>query len=167
MQQNQKQIISINHIVLGKSLIIGLFGGIFLVLFFSVMYYFNMTEINVFKPWKKLYSIMKWPVTWYMYPLWMIIYGLTSILPAIGYFLIGKNRTHWGVGVLYGLGLAILVYMIIPNLLWNYHVWHMYEWKTHIGVFVFFIIYGVFIGYSISYEYSTQFYLAKKKSNSL
>lgn len=163
MKFNQQKLMEKNHIVLGKSLVIGFFGGVFLTIFLGIFHYFSMTEIDVFKPWKSLFTKIEWPVKWYMYPLWIIGYGIISVIPAIGYFLIGRNRMHWSVGALYGLALGLLIYVVLPNLLWDYHVWHLYAWKTHVSIFVFSIIYGVFIGYSISYENGTQLYLLEQK----
>lgn len=163
MELKQKQLVDVNHIVIGKSLVIGFFGGVFLVVFFGIMHYFSITEIDVFKPWKALFKQIKWPVKWYMYPLWIIAYGFISTIPALIYFLIGKNRNHWDIGALYGFALAVLGYILLPNLLWDYHVLQLYAWKTHLSMFVLFIIYGMFIGYSISYEYGSQLEALQEK----
>lgn len=163
MKLNQQKLIEKKHIVLGKTLIIGFFGGVFLTIVLGVFHYFSMTEINILKPWKIFFKKMDWPVKWYIYPLWIISFGVVSIIPAIGYFLIGRNRIHWIIGALYGLGFGLLIYVVLPNLLWDYHIWDLYAWKTHISMLVCSIIYGVFIGYSISYENATQSYLLEQQ----
>src|SRR5690625_1285484 len=152
MQNNRNQMIQVNHLVLGKTIIIGFFGGIFLSAFFAVIHYFNIVEVNIFHPWKVLFTQYDLPIKWYIYPICIIFYGTLSIPIAFVYYFIGKNRNHWGIGALYGLFLAVVTYIFLPILLFDQHFLQNYLLKTHISFFVLFIIYGVFIGYSISYE---------------
>jgi len=152
MQSNHKQLIQTNHLVLGKTFIIGFFGGVFLSVFFGVIHYFNIVEVNLFHPWKVLFTHYDVTIKWYLYPIWIAGYGVLSVPIALVYYLIGKNRNHWDIGALYGFVLAVISYIFLPIILYDQHFLQKYLLKTHISFFVLFIIYGVFIGYSISYE---------------
>lgn len=153
MQKTRKQLQQTNQIVFSKTFIIGFFGGVFLSTFFAVIHYFNLVEVNIFHPWKVLFTHYDLSVKWYIYPLWSIGYGILSVPFAIIYYLVGKKRNHWDIGALYGFALAVFLYIFLPILLYDRHFLQDYLLKTHISFFVLFIIYGVFIGYSISYEY--------------
>lgn len=154
MSKNDNQMAQLKYVLLGKALVIGFFGGIFITIFFGVIHYFNMIEINIFTPWKKVFTYLDISTKWYVYPIWIIGYSIISIMIALGYYVIGKKRNHWDVGALYGFVVAVMTYIFLPVLLYNQHFLQNYLLKTHISFFVGFILYGVFIGYSISYEYA-------------
>ncbi|HLR73373.1 MAG TPA: YqhR family membrane protein [Pseudogracilibacillus sp.] len=137
--------------------LIGLFGGLFTILFLFIIHYFNMIEFNLFTPWKKLMlkgSTMKW----YDYFFSVFSYSVVSIIIAFIYYGFGKRRMHWDIGALYGILLGVITYIFLPILLYDQHLLNEYALKTHISFFVSIILFGIFIGYSISYE----FYLRRK-----
>jgi|SRR5699024_3354204 len=137
--------------------LIGLFGGLFTILFLFIIHYFNMIEFNLFTPWKKLFldgGIMKW----YDYLFSIIGYSIASIIIAFIYYGFGKKRMHWDIGAIYGVLLGVVGYIFLPILLYDQHLLNKFALKTHISFFVSIILFGIFIGYSISYE----FYLRKK-----
>lgn len=139
--------------------LIGLFGGLFTILFLFIIHYFNMIEFNIFTPWKKLF-LTGGSMKWYDYFFSIFGYCLLSIIVAFIYYGLGRKRLHWDIGALYGVLLGIVIYIILPILLYDLHLLNEFELKTHIGFFVSIILFGIFIGYSISYE----FYLKNKQT---
>lgn len=158
-KENQTPIQNKFSLVL-NTFLIGLFGGLFVIAFFMVMYYFNFIEFNVYQPWEKLFMI-EGKMKWDNYLIATIVYSFISIVIAFIYYSIGKKRNHWDVGALYGVMLGIILYIILPIILYDQHLLVDYALKTHIGFFVGIILFGIFIGYSISYE----FYLKVKYYN--
>ena len=154
MTKNNQRMMQIKSIVFGKTFVIGFFGGVFLTLYLSLIHYFNMIEVNVFTPWKTLFNYFDVSTKWYMYPIWVIGYGLLSIMFALIYYIVMKSRNHWDIGALYGFAIGVVIYIFLPIVLYDQHFLQEYLLKTHISFFVALILYGIFIGYSISYEYA-------------
>lgn len=135
-----------------NTFLIGLFGGLFMIAFFIIIYYFNIIEFNVYTPWKKLFMLGD-KMRWYDYLIATIGYSFISIIIAFIYYIFGKKRVHWDLGAFYGIVLGIISYIIMPIILYDNHLLIEFGLKTHISFFVGFILFGMFIGYSISYEY--------------
>lgn len=142
------------YLFLWRTCIIGFFGGVFVVLFLGLIHYFNLIELNIFTPWKSLFKHFNLSTKWYIYPIWIIFYGFISIWIALIYYFVGKFRNHWDLGALFGVIIGVTTYIVLPIVLYDQHFLQDYLLKTHISYFVSFILYGVFIGYSISYEYA-------------
>src|SRR5690625_2057208 len=152
MQSDHNQLIQPNHLLLEKTLIIQFFRRIVLSVFIAVIHIFNIVEVYLFNTVKVLFTDYDVTIKWHLDPIWIASYGVLSVPIALVYYLIGNIRNHWDIGALYGFVLAVISYIFLPIILYDQHFLQKYLLKTHISFFVLFIIYGVFIGYSISYE---------------
>jgi hypothetical protein len=139
--------------LIGLAVITGLFGGIFWSAIAYLAYVFNFTEIRpnvILEPW----TIGDWKVGWLGTIISIIIIGMLSIgVALIYYFTLRKiNRIYIGIG--YGLALFLLVFFVLNPIFPGIAPIKDLSRNTLVTSICFYVLYGVFIGYSISYEES-------------
>jgi len=164
LNQNENIYKKVNRKVLVKSIIVGFLGGIFFSLFLLVLNYFKLIEINILSSiGKSLINNDKALFNWYGKIMLIIIVGILSIVLSLIYYVILKKLNAWYIGALYGFVIWILLYNGIPFLLrGNFIVTH-YSVHTHINALCLFVLYGSFVGYTISFEYENELHNAMKK----
>ncbi|WP_227995153.1 YqhR family membrane protein [Oceanobacillus sp. CFH 90083] len=153
-RMSKKQQINDNEeSVLKKSMYTGFIGGIVFSLIASAMYYFNFLEVH-----PKAYLLTSWVSnawtdTWLGIFITTILAGVVSLLVAFLYYLLFKKIKYMWMGIIYGFILWALLFLLfrpifsdIPSVM----EWSLNTWVTTICLF---ILYGTFIGYSISYDY--------------
>src|SRR5690625_3800991 len=136
-----------------RTILIDLFGELFWNLLFFVMYYFNMIELELIKLLKIFPQTGTWSLKWYAYFILIIVTSILSMIIAFIYLFLFKQRKSWIMGAVYGVLIWILMYGIVPMLIKNYNPLIHLNTNSHIAMFCLFLLYGVFVGYSISYEY--------------
>ncbi len=151
--QNQEETIT-GSIILRRALQTGFIGGVFWGLMGKVMHYFNFTEISAKAYVLHSWTRSTWTFRWYSEIIVLLIIGVISMVVAILYYAVLKKVNSLWVGMIYGgilWALIMLVvtpfYTMIPNL-------KELELKTIISTLSLFSLYGLFIGYSISYDYA-------------
>ncbi|MFD1707700.1 YqhR family membrane protein [Siminovitchia sediminis] len=135
----------------------GFVAGVIGSLMGYLVYYLNFTEISpgiILAPWKG-----DWKHGWPGILLAVAIYGLVSILPALIYYGTLKKRKSFWWGIFYGVLIFLLVFLVIYPLFPETKSLLAYDFNTILTGICTFILYGVFIGYSISYEYEEFLYL--------
>lgn len=147
-----------------KALNIGFFGGMIWSSLFIFMHLFKMTEVDPFFIFKFTFGDSPWIHKWYTYITLIITYGLISIPIAIIYYYLLRRKRSWIYGVIYGVLLWVIFYYIIPILVIAFNPFLHYEAQTHISIICLMVLYGVFIGYSISYNHEYVQIELKKKS---
>jgi len=136
-----------------NALVIGFFGGLFFSLLHLGFHYFSITKVSHKQVLQFLKIDFPWIEKWYGYIFFIILISLLSIVLAVVYYLIAKRLKGWIYGAIYGLILWGIFGLLIPYVT-NVTTFPQYL-KTYTNVFYLcsFIIYGIFIGYSISYDY--------------
>lgn len=139
--------------ILGRSLLTGFIGGILASLLGLFMYYFNFTEVAaksyVLRPW----TTAHWTDTWLGEFVTIVIIAILSIVVALVYYgLLRKIYSLW-VGVAYGIILWLIVFFILQPMFTNVPSVQEMEVKSIISTICLYILYGTFIGYSISFDY--------------
>lgn|SRR5690606_9624192 len=143
------------------TIITGLVAGILGSLIGFFAHTFKFTDINpdlILAPFQG-----EWKEGWLGIVIATLLYGIISIVVALlYYFTLRKQKSIiWGAvfGAVIFLLLYFVLYPIIPGLdqIWKYPL------LTIVTEVCFFILYGIFIGYSISYEYQEQQYWEKIK----
>ncbi|MRH43153.1 hypothetical protein GH741_10725 [Aquibacillus halophilus] len=139
--------------VLGKALITGFIGGILWSFFGAIASYFNFTSVSpatfVLRSW--LHT--NWSDGWLGELISIIAIGLLSIITAIIYYgLLKKIEGIWP-SAAFGIALWFVVFYLLQPVFPN--VSHMTDLDsdTIITTLCLFLLYGTFIGYSITYEY--------------
>ncbi|MBP2240840.1 high-affinity Fe2+/Pb2+ permease [Cytobacillus eiseniae] len=140
----------------------GLFGGIFWSGLAYFAYVFNLTEIRptvILEPW----TIGDWKVGWLGTVVSIVLIGVISIVVALIYYVALRKFPSIFVGIGYGIVLFLLVFFVLNPIFPGISPFNELERNTIITSVCFYILYGVFIGYSISYEESELKYKAMKE----
>lgn len=130
----------------------GLFGGIFWGSIGFFAYYFNFTEIRpnvILEPW----VLGDWKHGWLGTVISIILLGVFSVVAAFIYYAALKKFKGYWFGIGYGIVLFLLVFFIINPLFPGMKPFNDLNMDTIITSFCLYILYGIFIGYSINYEY--------------
>lgn len=131
----------------------GFIGGVLFSLLASAMYYFNFLEVNPKSYLLTSWVSNAWTDTWLGVLFTTILAGVVSLLVAFLYYLVFRKIKYMWVGIVYGFILWTILFLLfrpifsdIPTVM----EWSLNTWITTICLF---ILYGTFIGYSISYDY--------------
>ncbi|MEH7273533.1 YqhR family membrane protein [Neobacillus vireti] len=130
----------------------GLFGGLFWGTLGFIAYYFNFTEIRpnvILEPW----ALGKWKNEWLGTVISIILLGLFSVGAAFVYSLALKKFNGVWLGLAYGIGLFLIVYLILNPIFPGIKPFLSLGRDTLITTICLYMVYGLFIGYSINYEY--------------
>ena len=137
----------------GKMIIIGLAGGIIWSALAVVLHYFNFAEVApktfLLRPWLQT----EWTDNWEGHLLSIFLSGIISLIPAIIYYSLLKKINSMWVGVGYGIVLWGLLFLLLQPLLPLTVPITELSADTIVTTLCIFILYGTFIGYSISYDY--------------
>lgn len=129
----------------------GLVGGILFSGMAYLAYTFNMTNISprvILEPW----ALGEWKKGWLGTVISMILYGGISILAAIIYYaLLRRFKSMW-TGIAYGLVLFLLVFFVLHPLFPGIKPFNKIDFNTIVTSICIYSLYGLFIGYTISYE---------------
>lgn len=152
-QTNQQNTRS-QSVQFGRALLTGFIGGIFWSSLGMMIYYFNFTEIPVKSFLLTFWTKASWAQSWIGDLAAILISGILSILVAVIYYGLFKKRNSMWVGVWFGIGLWIIVYYLFNSFLDNVPSLTNLQLKTIVSTFSLYCLYGVFIGYSISFDYN-------------
>jgi len=134
----------------------GLFGGLFWGTLGFLAYYFNFTEV---RPNVILLPLLNahWKYGWAGTVISIIIMGIVSVGAAFIYYLLLRKLNSIWTGIGYGIVMFLLVFFILnPILFPNVKAIFDLSRDTIITSVCLYILYGVFIGYSINYEYENK-----------
>lgn len=140
---------SLSH--LAKVMITGFVGGAFWSLIGYIAYLFNFTELGpalILEPW----AIGDWKNETTGHLIGVIVIGLLSIGAALLYNLLLKNTETLWVGILFGIALWAFVFYLLNPIFPNLESVNEFSRNTIITTICLYILYGVFVGYSISYD---------------
>lgn len=129
----------------------GFFGGIFWGFIGYLAYIFNFTEIHpnvVLDPW----AIGNWKKTWLGTVISILFIGGVSIMAALVYYaVLRKFRGSWP-GTIYGALLFLLVFLVLHPIFPGIKpLWEL-DKNTLITTLCIYLLFGTFVGYTISYE---------------
>ncbi|WP_369797409.1 YqhR family membrane protein [Paucisalibacillus sp. EB02] len=149
---------------LGRSLLTGFIGGILAGLAGLFMYYFNFMEVSAKSYLLRSWTTAGWTDTWLGELLTIILVGLLSIGVALVYYGVLKKVTSLWMGIVYGLILWAIVFFILQPIFTNVPNLAEMEIKTIVSTLCLYILYGIFIGYSISFDYQDTIATANNES---
>ncbi|WP_210365900.1 YqhR family membrane protein [Bacillus sp. REN3] len=133
------------------TVITGLFGGIFWSSLGYLAYLFNFTEVSpnvILEPW----ALGDWKKQWLGTVISIAAIGLFSIGAALIYYAaLRKVNSIWA-GAAYGLVLFFLVFYVLNPIFPGIKPFWELSKNTLITSACLYLLYGVFVGYSISYE---------------
>ncbi|MCL6570819.1 MAG: hypothetical protein K6T88_03940 [Bacillus sp. (in: Bacteria)] len=142
----------------------GLFGGIFWATIGLVASYINFTEIRpnvILEPW----TLGNWKYEWIGTVISIILIGLLSVGVAFIYYAVLKKFTGFWFGLGYGLVLFLLVFFVLNPLFPGIKPFFDLSRDTIITSICLYMVYGIFIGYSINYEFQNNKVQVKESSS--
>lgn len=146
----------------GKMIVTGFVGGIIWTVLFVFIYVFHFSEVApityIVEPWLEA----DWVSKWQGHLLSIGLAGVLSLIPSIIYYYLLKRLNFMWIGVLYGMILWVLFFVGITPIFVSNTV-RTFSLETIISTISLFILYGTFIGYTISYNYYTSNRKAKQK----
>ncbi|PLR99907.1 YqhR family membrane protein [Bacillus sp. T33-2] len=129
----------------------GFFGGIFWSALGYLCYLLNFTNVSpnvILEPW----ALGDWKREWLGIVISILAIGVLSIGAALlYYFLLRKIKSMWA-GACYGIALFLLVYIVLNPIFPGIHPFWDLSRNTLVASACLYVLYGVFVGYSISYE---------------
>ncbi|MGE6629351.1 YqhR family membrane protein [Bacillus sp. NPDC077027] len=139
--------------LIGRAAAVGFVGGVFwgFIGFLTHMFHFSEVSPNmllqpfVLGEWKKgglgtFFSI--------------VLLGILSMIAAFIYYgTLKKVRGFW-IGLLYGIVLWVLVFYVFNPIFPDVKQVQQLEQSTIVTTFCLYLLYGMFVGYSISFEYN-------------
>lgn len=133
--------------------LIGFFGGVLWSALALLAHFLNFTDVHpnlILEPW----ALGDWKKGWIGAVFSILAIGILSIGVALLYYaLLRKMKGIW-VGMVYGLGLFLVVFYVLNPIFPGMDAFWKLSKDTLITSACFYILYGVFIGYSISFEES-------------
>ncbi|MBY0122426.1 YqhR family membrane protein [Bacillus sp. S/N-304-OC-R1] len=140
----------------------GLIGGIFWSGLAYLAYVVNLTEIHpkvIMEPW----TVGDWKDSWLGTVISILFIGVISIVSALIYYALLRRFPSIWVGIFYGIVLFLLVFFVLNPIFPGISPVHELDRNTIITSICFYVLYGVFVGYSISYEESEINYKKKRE----
>lgn len=151
--------------ILIRSLLTGFIGGLIWSSLGVLMYYFNFSEVNpkkfILRPWKSV----EWTSGWLGDIVTIILLAILSIVVAVIYYTLFKKIYSIWIGVIYGTMIWIIIFFLVQPLFPSTKQLAELSNETIISTICLFILYGAFIGYSISYDYYDTYVVAKKRNS--
>lgn len=130
----------------------GLFGGLFWGTLGFFAYYLNFTEISpnvILEP----FALGNWKNGWQGTVISILIMGIFSVPAAYIYYAVLKKCKGIWFGLGFGIVLFLLVFFVLNLFLPGMKPFFNLSLDTIITSICLYIVYGIFIGYSINYEY--------------
>jgi len=130
---------------------IGFVGGLLWSSLAYLAYVFHFTEIRpnvIIEPW----TIGAWKEEWLGTVISIILIGIISIGAAILYYISLRKFNNMYVGIGYGVVLFFLVFFVLNPIFPGINPFTELKRMTIMTSVCIYILYGVFVGYSISYE---------------
>lgn len=153
-KQNDAETKSVKPIIiLPRSLFTGFVGGVIWSICGILLYYFNFSEIAPrtfeLRPWIEA----GWTDSWIGDIISVLVAGVLSIVPAFIYYgLFKKIKSAW-FAVIFGGLLWIIIFYVLNPIFDNIPSVEQMSMTTIVSTICSFILYGTFIGFSISYDY--------------
>ncbi|MFC5713330.1 YqhR family membrane protein [Thalassorhabdus alkalitolerans] len=139
---------------MSKVALIGICGGIIWSIIGYIAFFLNFSRVGpalVLMPW----ALGDWKNGYLGQWIGILVIGLLSILSAYLYKVIFQKWDSLIPGMIYGFVLWLLVFYILNPLFPGLKPLPLLDFNTIATNICLYILYGVFIGYSISYEYTT------------
>ncbi|MBD1378810.1 hypothetical protein IC621_01080 [Bacillus sp. IB182487] len=148
-QNKQEQPISF----LGRVMVTGFFGGILWSLFGYIAYIFNFSEVSpnlLLQP----FILGSWKDGTLGNFVSIVLIGVLGVGAAIAYYAVLKRFNKLWIGIGYGIALWGLVYFVLNPIFPDLKTVMELKRETIVTTVCLYILFGVFVGYSISFEYN-------------
>lgn len=139
--------------ILPRSLFTGFIGGIIGSICGVVLYYFNFSEVAPrtfeLRPWIG----GEWTGRWIGDIISILIAGVLSMVPAFIYYGLFKKNKTVVFPAIFGAVLWVIIFLLLHLIFGDIPSATEMGMSTIVSTICLFILYGTFIGFSISYDY--------------
>ncbi|AUJ26293.1 YqhR family membrane protein [Virgibacillus dokdonensis] len=139
--------------ILSRSLLTGFIGGLIWSTFATILYYFNFSKIVpksfILSSWLQV----EWIDTWLGTLMTIFAIGVISIAVAFVYYLLFRKVNSLWMGVTFGGVLWGVIFIIMNPIFSSVPSVQKLNLDTIVSTLCVYVLYGTFIGYSISYDY--------------
>ncbi|ENH97446.1 hypothetical protein J416_05518 [Gracilibacillus halophilus YIM-C55.5] len=137
---------------------VGFFGGFIWSVIAAIAGYFQFTEVTpktiILRSWLQTSWSDQWLGQWIsIFVISMLSIGIAFVF----YLLFRKIKGIW-IGIVFGLSLWALIFWLLEPIFENISPLYQMDSDTIVTTICLFILYGVFIGYSISFSYQQRLY---------
>lgn len=133
-----------------KIVAIGLCGGLFVALLLLFCLYFHFIDLHI----NDIVSFFNVTYRWLAYSLYIIMFMVVSLFISGIYYVTLKKQKSWVPAAMFGIVLWGIGYVFIPMISTNLNSLRVFSTETHVTTLCIAIMYGTFIGYSISFHYN-------------
>lgn len=141
-----------NHFI--RAILTGFIGGVFWSIMGMILFYFSFVEIPVKAYVLHSWTRADWTAGWIGHMVSILIVAILSVGVAIIYYGLFKKRNTMWVGVWFGIALWLIVFLLLNPMFSNIPSFDELTYDSIIASLTLYILYGVFIGYSISFDYN-------------
>ncbi|ASK63221.1 hypothetical protein CFK37_14220 [Virgibacillus phasianinus] len=151
--------------LLARSLLTGFIGGLIASILGLIMYYFNFSKVGPTSYILRSWLEAKWTHEWLGDVISIVLTGVISIVVALIYYGIFKKMHSMWVGAVFGIVLWGILFYLLQPIFPNIPPLTELNKDTIVSTLCLFILYGTFIGYSISYDYNDTVVRGKQLDN--
>lgn len=148
-----------------RTVLTGLVGGMLAYGMSVFMHYFSFSEISPKTYVIKLLGTNEWINSWIGDMIALCLTGILSILMASLYYLLFRKILSLMLSLFYGFVLWLLTIGFIHPLFPNTKNLFELDGNTIVSTLCHFLLYGIFIGYSISYDYYASIVIKQKSTH--
>ncbi|WP_117169249.1 YqhR family membrane protein [Paraliobacillus sediminis] len=139
--------------IITKSLMTGFIGGLFWGFMGWFASFFNFTSVSPATFMIRSWLNQDWTNGWLAELLAIILIGVLSLAVAIIYYLLLKKLRGLWPSAIFGVVLWGIVFYVLLPIFPNISALNQLSGDTIVTTICLFLLYGIFIGYSISYDY--------------
>lgn len=139
--------------IINKSLLTGFVGGMIWSIFGALSYYFSFTEVSPASFVIRSFWQTSWSSAFLGEVLGIIGVSLVAIMGGLVYYLVLKKTNGIMPGILYGLAIWGVIFYLLNPIFAAVPALPDLTSNTIVTTICLFVLYGTFVGYSISYEY--------------
>ena len=143
-----------NSLQFKRALVTGFVGGVLWGMVWLLLHYFNFIEVSMKAYVLQSWTRAEWTTGWVGSFVSIFVLGLLSIVIAVIYYSLLKKRNTMWTGVAYGFVLWFCVFYLFNSFFQNIPSFSSLTMDTIISSLALYILYGTFIGYSISFDYN-------------
>ncbi|WP_233569482.1 YqhR family membrane protein [Falsibacillus albus] len=147
------------------TVITGFCGGVLWSGLGYLAYVFHFTAINpnvILEPW----AIGEWKYSWLGIVISILAIGVFSIVAALIYYGMLRRMKNLWAGIVYGIALFLLVFIVLNPIFPSIKPFMQLDFDTIITTVCLYGLFGLFVGYSISYEENELRHYNEKKEQS-
>ncbi|GEL77356.1 YqhR family membrane protein [Tenuibacillus multivorans] len=136
-----------------KSLFCGAVGGFIWGSVSSIAYFFSFSNVSHASFTLRSFFSGSWTEGLSGELISLVIVTILGIIPALVYYLFFKKFNGITPGILYGIGLWVVIFIVFNPMFYYVPPFNEMDYDTIVTTVCQFILYGVFVGYTISYEH--------------